>query len=275
MIHFVLLNKLLYKRNYHRTELHFVKKLLQNNDFKEIESIKETKQVKQTNKVNYVNGYQPKTTNQEEYKKALLNNNIHLLFCLGPAGSGKTLFACQHAIQSLKKSKINKIIITRPTITIEEDIGFLPGNIVNKMHPWTIPIFDIFEEFYTKKEITNLVSENIIEIAPLGYMQGRTFKNSIIIADEMQNSTPNQMFMLLTRIGNNSKMILTGDLMQTNNPNNGLIDIIKKLNYKYYPMKESLIKDGIQVISLTHSDIQRHDIVSKITTLYMKQQDIE
>jgi phosphate starvation-inducible PhoH-like protein len=118
-------------------------------------------------------------------------------------------------------------------VAIEEDMGYLPGNIKDKMHPWTIPVFDIFEEYYSKKELNSLVAENKIEIAPLGFMQGRTFKNSIIIADEMQNSTPNQMFMLLTRLGLNSKMIVTGDLMQTNDKNNGLSNIIQKLDNHY------------------------------------------
>jgi phosphate starvation-inducible PhoH-like protein len=212
------------------------------------------------------NNYIPKTNNQLEYEKALNNININLLFCLGPAGTGKTLFACKHAIEALEYGKISKIIITRPTIAIEEDMGFLPGDIKEKMYPWTIPIFDIFEEYYSRKDINKLIADNIIEIAPLGFMQGRTFKNSIVIADEMQNSTPNQMFMLLTRLGDKSKMILTGDLMQTKNENNGLNDIIQKLNKNYD--EEQLIEKKIKIITMKNSDIQRHKIVSTITELY-------
>jgi phosphate starvation-inducible PhoH-like protein len=122
--------------------------------------------------------YNPKTPNQKEYKKSLYDKNIDLLFCTGSAGTGKTLFACNYAIDILKKKEINKIIITRPTVSIEENIGFLPGDIKAKMHPFTIPIFDIFTEYYTKKELDIMIHENIIEIAPLCYMQGRTFKNS-------------------------------------------------------------------------------------------------
>jgi len=214
--------------------------------------------------------YTAKTENQKEYKRNLNNPNIDLVFCLGPAGSGKTLLACQHAIKLFQKESVQKIIITRPMVAIEEDMGYLPGNIKDKMHPWTIPVFDIFEEYYSKKELNSLVAENKIEIAPLGFMQGRTFKNSIIIADEMQNSTPNQMFMLLTRLGLNSKMIVTGDLMQTNDKNNGLSNIIQKLDNHYDSNNEELQNNKIAINKLTSSDIQRHSIVNIITELYKK-----
>ena len=213
--------------------------------------------------------YNPKTQNQKEYKKSLYNKDVDLLFCTGPAGTGKTLFACQYAIDILKKKEINKIIITRPTVSIEENMGYLPGDIKAKMHPFTIPIFDIFTEYYAKKEIDIMIHENIIEIAPLCYMQGRTFKNSIIIADEMQNSTPLQMFMLLTRLGNNSKMIVTGDPMQTKDSNNGLSSILKKLEDKYVSSK-AMNSNKINVIKLENNDIQRSYIVSIIEDLYNK-----
>jgi len=213
--------------------------------------------------------YMPKSENQIEYKKVLENANIDLIFCNGPAGTGKTLFACQYAIKALQEGSYKKIIITRPTVTIEEDIGFLPGTIKEKMQPYTTPIFDIFQEYFTKREIDSMIDNNIIEIAPLGYLQGRTFKDSIIIADEMQNSSPTQMFMLLTRIGNNSKMIITGDPLQTINQNNGLIDIIIKLN-KEYDDDESMENDSIRIIKLDEIDIQRHHIVLKINALYNK-----
>jgi phosphate starvation-inducible PhoH-like protein len=136
------------------------------------------------------------------------------------------------------------------------------------MQPYTTPIFDIFQEYFSKREIDSMIENNIIEIAPLGYLQGRTFKDSIIIADEMQNSTPNQMFMLLTRIGNNSKMIITGDPLQSINKNNGLVDIIVKLKNNYDNMDE-MNNDKITIIKLDETDIQRHHIVAKINNLYM------
>ena len=235
------------------------------------------KQIAYLSKKNINDGkieYTPKSINQNEYKDSLSNKDIDLLFCLGPAGTGKTLFACQYAIKALQYNMVKKIIITRPMIAIEEDMGFLPGNIKEKMHPWTIPIFDIFEEIYSKKEIDSLIDNNIIEIAPLGFMQGRTFKNSIIIADEMQNSTPQQMFMLLTRIGIDSKMIITGDLMQTKNVDNGLNDFIKKYKKRYIKYTNSNINinieenNGIKFIELMKDDIQRSEIVVKINEIY-------
>lgn len=215
---------------------------------------------------NNIKRYIPKTYNQKEYQNALNDPNIDLLFCLGPAGTGKTLFACKYAIESFKNMEKSKIIITRPIKSIDEELGFLPGNIQKKMYPWTIPIFDIFEEYYCKKDINNLVIDNLIEIAPLGLMQGRTFKNSIIIGDEMENSTPCQMFMLLTRIGENSKMIITGDLKQTKDEHNGLNNIITKLNENYN--EEQLYLKRIKIITMKDSDIQRHQIVTTINNLY-------
>ena len=213
--------------------------------------------------------YMPKSYNQEEYLNSLNDKNIDLLFCHGPAGTGKTLFACNYAINRLFNNTIKKIIVTRPTITIDENMGFLPGDINDKMLPFINPIFDIFLERFTQKEINSLVDNNILEIVPLGFIQGRTFKNCIIIADEMQNSTPNQMFMLLTRIGENSKMILTGDPQQTVNENNGLIDIITKLN-KNYDNMDDMYNDGIKIIKMDSLDIQRHKLVAKINDLYKK-----
>lgn len=211
--------------------------------------------------------YVPRSYNQEQYVKYLNDKNIDLLICHGPAGTGKTLFACNYAIDKLKDNSIKKIIITRPTITIEENMGFLPGGINEKMKPFMNPIFDIFLEKFNKNEINLYLTNNILEIVPLGFIQGRTFKNSIIIADEMQNSTPNQMFMLLSRIGENSKMIITGDPEQTCNQNNGLVDIINKLKNNYYN-DITMYNDSIQIIKLKVSDIQRHKIVSKINYLY-------
>ena len=212
------------------------------------------------------NRYEPKGINQENYVKYLNDKDISLILALGPAGSGKTLFACVHAIKALKSKSISKIILTRPIVPVEdEEIGFLPGNLQHKMDPWTKPIFDIFLEYYKQYEIDYMIKESIIEISPLSYMRGRTFKNSFIIADEMQNSTPNQMLMLTTRVGNGSKMIITGDLLQSDRLiDNGLSDIVLKINN--YQLTNSL--NNIKIINMSKSDIQRSDLVKNILDIY-------
>lgn len=213
--------------------------------------------------------YLPKTKNQEKYVKYLDSKNDYILSVIGPAGTGKTLLACNKAIEELKNKNIDKIIITRPVVPVEEELGFLPGNIEKKMNPWIRPIFDIFLETYSKCEINNMILNNIIEISPLGFMRGRTFKNSFIIADEMQNSTPNQMLMLLTRIGTNSKMVITGDLAQSDRiKNNGLRDFI-------YRIKNNVISDNFNLIEMENSDIQRSKLVNDVLRLYNIEEDNE
>jgi phosphate starvation-inducible PhoH-like protein len=213
------------------------------------------------NKLSFL--YTPKTENQKTYYNYLVNKNSSIIISVGPAGTGKTLLACSSAIKQLKNKEVDKIILTRPVVSVEEDIGFLPGNLVTKMDPWTRPILDVFNEYYPVSEVTNMVKNGIIEISPLGYMRGRTFKNSYIIADEMQNSSPNQMFMLLTRIGVNSKMVITGDLAQSDrHVNNGLKDLITK--YKTNP---SMAED-IHLVELSNVDIQRSKLVDTVIKLY-------
>jgi phosphate starvation-inducible PhoH-like protein len=221
----------------------------------------------------YIPLYYPKTENQIKYVDQLSNENNTIIIALGPAGTGKTLFACSEAIKQLKLGMIDKIIITRPLVTVEEDLGFLPGNINKKMDPWTRPIFDIFLEVFSQREIDVMVLNNIIEISPLAYMRGRTFKNAFIIADEMQNSSPNQMMMLTTRIGVNSKMVITGDLKQTDKGNNsGLSDFVDRFElYKKYDIntqKNDSDNKNIEVIYLGKSDIERNPIVKKIIDIY-------
>jgi phosphate starvation-inducible PhoH-like protein len=213
--------------------------------------------------------YFPKTQNQINYVKCLNEETSKIIVATGPAGTGKTLFACLKAIDLLNKHQINKVIITRPVVTVEEELGFLPGNIVNKMDPWTRPIFDLFLEHYSKKELDNMVHENQIEISPLAFMRGRTFKNAFVIADEMQNSSPNQMKMLTTRIGTNSKMVITGDMQQSDlKTNNGLSELIQKIKIYNTEHTSSSIEKMIQLITLDGGDIERSEVVKKIIEIY-------
>ena len=210
--------------------------------------------------------YKARTDNQKLYVKALKNDDFPVVFGTGPAGSGKTLFACLAAMQQLKYGNINKIILTRPVVPVEEEeLGFLPGNLIRKMDPWTRPIFDIFLEFYQQREIEAMLHSGTIEVSPLAYMRGRTFKRSFLIADEMQNSTPNQMLMLTTRIGDHSKMVITGDLKQSDKlDNNGLADFTNKFKSYIYQNHTS----GIQMVQLNEQDIQRSPIVNEILHIY-------
>ena len=209
--------------------------------------------------------YYPITNNQKSYVESMENNPI--VIGIGPAGTGKTLFACNHAIQQLKTQNIEKIIITRPVVPVEEDIGYLPGKLNNKMEPWTRPLFDIFHEYYDVKTVTQMLQYGVIEIAPLAYMRGRTFKNSLIIADEMQNSSPNQMLMIATRLGSRSQLIITGDLNQSDKmEDNGLKDLLEKK--QKYDKNHNISHSNINVTFFDENDIQRSKIVNEVLDIY-------
>lgn len=204
----------------------------------------------------------PKGASQEEFWSSVNNFNHKLVFGIGPAGTGKTMLACCAAIDALQNHNYKKIIITRPTVSVEEDLGFLPGSLEEKMDPWLRPLLDIFSEYYTSNTISWMLKEKILEISPLAFMRGRTFNDSYIIADEMQNSTVNQMKCLLTRIGNNSKMIVTGDLNQHDCKfrENGLKDIISRIKGKNYKR--------IHVTEFSAKDVQRSSIVKDVLEIY-------
>ena len=211
--------------------------------------------------------YVPKTGNQELYVKYLEDERAKIVLGVGPAGSGKTLFACAAAISALRSGMIQKIVMTRPVVPVEEDIGFLPGSMLNKMDPWTRPIFDILGEFYAQKDIDSMLHSGTIDIVPLAYMRGRTFKRSFIIADEMQNSSPNQMLMIATRIGDESKMVITGDLKQSDRGfNNGLADLLGRLK------KSGVTDESIRYVELEAADVQRSPIVRRILDIYSDQE---
>jgi len=214
--------------------------------------------------INIISGFKQYTTNQQKFIKSLEDSSKKLICVFGPAGTGKTHITCHHAMEKFRDKEINKIIITRPTISVEEEeIGFLPGTLNKKMDPWIQPLMDAFSEHYTNDQIYTLISTKKIEICPLGFMRGRTFKNSFIIADEMQNSTPNQMLMLSTRLGEGSTMVLTGDIQQKDTlGTSGLEDFI----IKYKNFKKN--KKQIDVIEFTKKDVKRSAIVSLIIDMY-------
>lgn len=203
----------------------------------------------------------PKNIAQEDYLALLDDKSKDIVFATGPAGTGKTIVAVLASIRALKAGECDKIVVTRPAVSVDEQHGFLPGTLVEKMAPWTRPIFDVFEDYYSPKEIEMMIAENIIEIAPLAYMRGRTFKNSWILADEMQNATSNQMKMLLTRIGDNSRIIVTGDITQHDRgfESNGLRDIISRLS-------DRSVRIG--AVEFSHSDVERHPAVKEILEIY-------
>jgi len=205
----------------------------------------------------------PRNRAQESYFLKLQDPTKTMIFAVGPAGTGKTLLATQTAIKLLKAKEIEKIIVTRPAVSVDEQHGFLPGTLEKKMEPWTRPIFDVFAEYYFAKEIQNMLLEGIIEVSPLAYMRGRTFKNSFILADEMQNATPNQMKMLLTRIGENSRMVITGDLKQADRlEDNGLIEFINRLKDSKGNLKH------VDIVNFGQKDIERHPAVKEILEIY-------
>ena len=208
----------------------------------------------------------PKTLNQETYVNLLTDPSKLIVFATGPAGTGKTMLAMLAGIQALKDGKVTKIVLTRPAVGVDdEQHGFLPGDLNQKMEPWTRPLFDVLMEYYDKREVTRMLDEQIIEISPLAYMRGRTFKNAWIIADEMQNATPNQMKMLLTRLGEASKMIVTGDTRQADrrDPDNGLLDF-KSLVESYSNCQY------VAGVELTGKDIQRHPAVIEVLKIYQE-----
>lgn len=204
----------------------------------------------------------PKNLSQETYLLKLNDSSKMIVFAIGPAGTGKTMLAVQWAVDQLKYGTADKIIITRPAVSVDEEHGFLPGDLNEKMAPWTKPIFDVFAENFNAREIENFVKEGVIETSPLAYMRGRTFKNAVVIADEMQNATPSQMKMLLTRLGTGSKMVVTGDLQQADRPsNNGLLEFLKLYNDFRGHRYVDLVQFDVQ-------DVERHEAVKEILAIY-------
>ncbi len=200
-----------------------------------------------------------KTSNQKRIID--LHNKNDLLFVIGPAGTGKTYVSVALGVKALKEKKIKKIIITRPVVEAGENLGFLPGDLQDKIDPYLKPIYDALEDMIPIQKMKKFIENKTIEIAPLAYMRGRTLKNAFILLDEAQNTTESQLKMFLTRLGQNSKMIVTGDISQIDlrkNQSSGLVDAKNKLNNI----------EGIGFTHLDSSDVLRHSLVKKILDKY-------
>jgi phosphate starvation-inducible PhoH-like protein len=199
----------------------------------------------------------PQTAGQCKYMLALRSNRP-IIIGTGPAGSGKTMLACQVATEHISRHPRARVVLTRPIVAADEDMGYLPGDMDQKMEPWTRPMYDIFEQSMTHNQMDRCIS-----IEPLGYMRGRTFHHTLIIADEMQNSTPNQMKLLLTRIGEGTKIIVTGDLEQSDlEGDNGLENLVYKM--------QCTELDYIQHVEMGDDDIVRHPAVKEVLGILSK-----
>jgi phosphate starvation-inducible PhoH-like protein len=201
-----------------------------------------------------------RTLTQRRYIE-LLTSHAPVIISTGPAGTGKTLLACQVGSKALASGQVQRLILTRPAVSVDEQHGFLPGNLNKKMEPWTRPMFDALYRYWSVKKVQDMIYNQQIEVCPLAYMRGRTFDNSWIIGDEMQNSTPSQMKMLMTRIGEGSKMVIAGDGAQHDRgfEENGLADLVSRLD---------LNSESIKHIMFTDDDVVRAEVIKEILKLY-------
>ncbi len=208
-------------------------------------------------------GIRARTVNQRRLTEDYKTND--LLFAIGPAGTGKTYTAIALAVAAFKSKAVKKIILTRPAVEAGEKLGFLPGDMKEKLDPYLQPLYDALHDMIPPKKLTDLIEEGIVQIAPLAYMRGRTLDNAFVILDEAQNATINQLKMFLTRMGRNAKFIVTGDITQIDLPNKNLsglnttADILKNI-------------DGISVIYFDQRDIIRHPLVKDIVAAYEKRE---
>lgn len=204
----------------------------------------------------------PKTLGQKQYVEAIRKNTV--VFGVGPAGTGKTFLAVAMAVDALRKKEVGRIVLTRPAVEAGERLGFLPGDLQSKIDPYLRPLYDALYEMLGPENYQHYLEKNMIEIAPLAYMRGRTLDNSFIILDEAQNTTNEQMKMFLTRLGNDSKAVITGDPSQTDLPDKQKSGLV---------IATRILKDidGITVHTFTSRDVVRHRLVQKIIDAYQKQ----
>jgi phosphate starvation-inducible PhoH-like protein len=203
----------------------------------------------------------PKSRGQKLYVDAMRENDM--VFCIGPAGTGKTYLAVSMAVNALRQNTVSRIVLTRPAVEAGESLGFLPGNMYDKVNPYLRPLYDALHDMVEPAMIKDHIDNGIIEVVPLAFMRGRTLNDSFIIMDEAQNSTPEQMKMFLTRLGFDSKAVITGDITQSDLPGNKLSGLVHA---------QSILKDteGIKFVALDGADVIRHGVVQRIIEAYRK-----
>ena len=206
----------------------------------------------------------PRTANQRKLVKLTEENDM--VFAVGPAGTGKTYTAVALAVRALKNKEVKRIVLTRPAVEAGENLGFLPGDLKEKLDPYLQPLYDGLRDMIPAEKITDFVENNIIEIAPLAFMRGRTLDNAFVILDEAQNTTHNQMKMFLTRMGKNAKFIITGDISQIDLPRNQKSGLVTAMNYL------DDIK-GIGIVKLDQNDVIRHRLVKMIINAFEENED--
>ncbi len=257
---FTFLEKLLHEGiNFNSRDLIVIKKAIVDNKEEQLMNL----YLKKEAIVSLVSGkaIYPKTLNQAHYIHELNKNDI--VFGIGPAGTGKTYLAILYAASLLKKQQIKKIVLVRPVVEAGEKLGFLPGDLKEKVDPYLVPLYDALNECFGKENVNKMMEKGVIEVAPLAYMRGRTLENACIILDEAQNTTTMQMKMFLTRLGFNSKMIITGDITQIDLPHKNMSGLIEALN---------ILKNlnGLSIVEFNNSDVMRHPLVFKIVNRYNK-----
>ena len=183
---------------------------------------------------------------------------------VGPAGTGKTMMACEHAVKLLRENRIDRIVLTRPAVGVDENIGYLPGTKEEKMFPLLLPMYDVLHEFISPKEVRAMIEKQIIEVCPLSFIRGRTFKRAVVIGDEFQNTTPSQFKSFATRIGAGSKFVVTGDLQQHDRgfAVNGLADFLGRWELSGAP------DAGLQIVRFEPCDVQRHPLIASLLEAY-------